>query len=148
MIIQPLFSIRLRLKNDPNLNAYLMEQYGKPGRFVIGQFKAQNVELDYPFFSFNINGELRDRDDIKREQVLTLYWAVMNSETDPTDSDVYSGVIQIAEIGELIENSLFDSKNPHKGYRLKHEGDTYTDFAINHPYYAAGSQFTVQISLT
>lgn len=145
MILAPLLAIRARLKADADLSAYLMAKYGVPGRFVVGQFKPQNIETDYPYFSFNVQGELRDAADVKREQALNIYWAIHRPETDPADPDLYRGVAEIAAIGNLIEQCLFAPSSPHQGYRLKHEGETYTDFAVNFPFFAAAATFTVQI---
>lgn len=145
MNLAPLLAIRARLKADAALNAYLLNRYGKTGRFVVGQFKPQNIETDYPYFSFNVQGELRDATDAKREQVLNIYWAIHRPETDVADPDLYRGVVEIAAIGDLIERCLFDPATPHRGYRLKHEGETYADFAVNFPFFAAAATFTVQV---
>ncbi len=145
MNLAPLLAIRSRLKADAALSAYLLDKYGKAGRFVVGQFKPQNIETDYPYFSFNVQGELRDAADVKREQALNIYWAIHRPETDPADPDLYRGVAEIAAIGDLIERCLFDQTKPHQGYRLKHEGETYTDFAVNFPFFAAAATFTIQI---
>jgi len=146
VIIKPLIDLHHKLKSNSNLNAYLLSQFNKPGRFVIGQYKPQNIETDYPFISLTVQGEVRDASDVKRDQVLTVYWAIHQPDTDPVDSDIYSGVIQLAEIGDLIEQCLYDTKVPNVGFRVKHEGETYNDFAVNYPFFAAGSQFTLHVN--
>lgn len=145
MNLFPLLAIRSRLKADAALSAYLLGKYGKAGRFVVGQFRPQNIETDYPYFSFNVQGEQRDAADSRREQALNIYWAIHRPETDPADPDLFLGVAETAEIGELVERCLFASAPPHKGYRVRHEGETYTDFAVNFPFFAAAAIFTVQI---
>jgi len=142
MNLQPLLSIRSRLKNDAPLADYLTDKYGSTGRFLIGQFKPQNVELDYPFFSLNIQGELKDSNG-KRQQAINIYWSIRQSELDPLDRDIYLGVIQLAEIGELIDQSLFDVKYRHDGFKIQREGDTFTDFGISYPLFASGAVYTV-----
>lgn len=78
MNLSPLLAIRSRLKADAALSAYLLDQYGVPGRFVVGQFKPQNIETDYPYFSFNVQGELRDAADVKRDQALNIYLSLIH----------------------------------------------------------------------
>lgn len=145
MKVQPLIDLRNRLKTDADLQAYLLEKYGKLGRYVIGQQRPQNVETDYPYFSVFTSGENRDASAIRLESVVIIYWYIYQPNTVDDDPDTYKGVIEHCEIGELILTALY--AKPYQNFRLKYETTTLTDFQIQHPYYGGGSQLTVQHKL-
>jgi len=141
MKIAPLIGIRNRIKGYTPLLDYLTEKYGKTGRYVIGAKKPNNIETDYPYFSVFSTGEVRDFKTMTRNKIVVVMWYIHQPDTLEDDPDVYKGVLEHSEIGELLLDALFEKS--HLSYSIQQQVTVLSDFKITHPFYSGGMQLSV-----
>ncbi len=145
MKTEPLVALREQVSGDEALRSYLVARFGRPGSHIIGLKKAKKAG-DFPYFCYVMGLEKRDSAFRERRQEVSILWGINEKEIDH-DTNTCLGVLEMAEIGELLVSAILKdcSLGHENAIRVEPSIETATDLGLRHPIYEAEMALSIRI---
>lgn len=145
MKTETLVALREQVSGDEALKNYLVSRFGRDGHHIIGLKKAKKAE-DFPYFCYMMGTEKRDSAFRERRQEVSILWGINEKEIDH-DTNTCLGVLEVAEIGELLVSAIIKdcSLGHENAIRVEPSFETATDLGLRHPIYEAEMVLSIRI---
>ena len=139
-----LSALREQIKNDSGLKSYLKDRFGREGRHIIGLKRGKKAD-EFPYFCYVLGHEERENFSKERLQDISILWGI-NEKRIEKATDTFLGVLETAEIGELLISAIFkDCTLGNERIRVEPDIETATDLGMRHPIYEAEMALKVRI---
>ena len=141
MLLRGLLRMREVVAGYQPLTDYLARYEQSPTHYV--GIKIPAGDHEYPAICYAILKEERKRPH--RHQQIGIAWFLMQPEA--SEDGIYKGVIELAEVGELIVAALRSdlSLGGQLGLLLDPDPVTLSDVIYRHPYYQGEGVFSLRV---